>query len=379
MFFNKKRPFQRVEYITILITLALLVFGLLILKSATNSYEAQASYMKGQYVATLLGLGAMFVLMFTPPKLFKKLDFVIYLISVGLLVYTLLFGQEMYGSKSWVDIGGYVFQPAEFAKVGLIVSLSGFMDRAKDRFNDLPVLLILIVLALIPIALILKQPDNGTAIVTFGIIAVMFFIGGLNFKYILAALGILAVGIPIYWSRLPDYARDRIFIFLDPESDILGKGLQGYMSKISIGSGKFWGTGLFKGVQNNSNYTPFKHSDFIFAVIGEELGLFGGIILISLYGLLITRMIFIAKDSDYYSRVLISGVVALFFIHIWENIAMTMNLMPITGIPLPFVSHGGTFQVANLICIGLVLGIKYHKEVEVKVPGAQIENLLSGR
>ncbi|MFR1324301.1 MAG: FtsW/RodA/SpoVE family cell cycle protein, partial [Ezakiella massiliensis] len=150
MFFNKKRPFQRVEYITILITLALLVFGLLILKSSTNSYEAQASYMKGQYVATLLGLGAMFVLMFTPPKLFKKLDFLIYLLSVGLLVYTLVFGEEMYGSKSWVDIGGYVFQPAEFAKVGLIVSLSGFMNRAKDRFNDLPVLLILIILALIP-------------------------------------------------------------------------------------------------------------------------------------------------------------------------------------------------------------------------------------
>lgn len=379
MFFNKKRPIQRIDYILILITALLLIYGLVILKSATNSYQSQNVYMRGQAFATFLGVFAMFILMFTPPTLYKKLDFLIYLVSIGLLVLTLVIGEEQYGSRSWVTIAGYKFQPSEFVKVGIIVSLASFMNRAKDRFNELPILLILIVLALIPVALIFMQPDNGTAIVLFGIIAVMFFIGGLSFKYIIAAVVALFVAIPIFWFRLPDYARKRVFDFLNPEGDILGSGLQAYMGKISIGSGQLFGRGLFKGVQNNSNYILIKHSDFIFAVIGEELGFFGSFLLIGLYSLLILRMISIAKNSDYFSRILISGIVALFFIHIWENIGMNINLMPITGIPLPFVSHGGTFQLANLICIGLVLGIKYHNKVEIEVPGAHIENLLSGR
>ena len=379
MFFNKKRPFQRVDYILILITMLLVAYGLVILKSATNSYESQMVYVRGQFFATLLGVIAMILLMFTPPVIYKKMDFIIYAISIGLLVYTLLKGESQYISKSWVTIAGYTFQPSEFVKVGLIMSIASFMERFKERFNRLPVLLFLIALSMLPVALVLMQPDNGTALVMIGMLAVMFFIGGIGYKYILSALAMLVVAVPVFWFRLPDYARNRIFDFLEPERDLLGSGLQAYMGKISIGSGKFWGRGLFEGVQNNSNYIPIKHSDFIFAVIGEELGFMGGFLLILLYALLIIRMIVIAKNSDYFSRIVISGVVALFFIHIWENIGMNMNLMPITGIPLPFVSHGGTFQLANLICIGLVLGIKYNSKIEIEVPGAHIDNLLSGR
>lgn len=379
MFFNKKRPLQRVDYILILITTILIVFGLVILKSATNSYESQMTYLRGQFFASFLGIIAMLVLMFTPPAVYKKLDFVIYIICIGLLVFTLIRGESQYGSKSWVVIAGYKFQPSEFVKVGIIVSLASFMNRVKDKFNRLPVLLILIVLAMLPVVLILMQNDNGTAIVLFGIVAVMFFIGGLNFKYILVAIVSIIIAIPIFWFRLPEYARNRVFDFLEPERDILGSGLQAYMGKISIGSGQFWGRGLFEGVQNNSNYILIKHSDFIFAVIGEELGFVGSAFLILMYSFLIIRMISIAKNSDYFSRIVISGIIALFFIHIWENIGMNINLMPITGIPLPFISHGGTFQLANLICIGLILGIKYHSRIEIEVPGAQIDNLLSGR
>lgn len=213
MFFNKKRPFQRVDYILILITMLLVAYGLVILKSATNSYESQMVYVRGQFFATLLGVITMILLMFTPPVVYKKMDFIIYAISIGLLVYTLLKGESQYISKSWVTIAGYTFQPSEFVKVGLIMSIASFMERFKERFNRLPVLLFLIALSMLPVALVLMQPDNGTALVMIGMLAVMFFIGGIGYKYILSALAMLVVAVPVFWFRLPVRKKSYLRLF----------------------------------------------------------------------------------------------------------------------------------------------------------------------
>ncbi len=170
------------------------------------------------------------------------------------------------------------------------------------------------------------------------------------------------ISLPLIWFSL-NHIKNRIFSFLDPEKDPSGTNYQALQSKIAIGSGKVFGRGLFQGTQTQYNYLPEKQTDFIFAVVGEELGLIGGLALILLYFIMLFRLIIIAKNSkDTFGSLMVIGFAAMFLIHIWENIGMTIGLMPITGIPLPFMSYGGTFQLVNLICIGIALSVGIHKE-----------------
>jgi rod shape determining protein RodA len=194
-------------------------------------------------------------------------------------------------------------------------------------------------------------------------VAVMLFAAGLDWKYIgyAAILGI--VSLPIIWMRLGEYQKGRIFGFLEPEKDLTGTNYQAYQSRIAVGSGKIFGRGLFQGTQTQYNFLPEKQTDFIFAVLAEELGLIGGLVLIFLYFILIYRLFKIAKNSkDMFGSLMVTGFTAMFLIHIFENIGMTIGLMPITGIPLPFMSYGGTFHLMNFICIGIALSVSVHKE-----------------
>lgn len=379
MFFDKKKTYKRIDYFLIAVVLALLAFGLVMVNSTTMSYGAakHSSYMRSQGLSTILGLIVMTILVITPPELIKKLAWPIYIVCVGVLLATLLFGITYSGSRSWLGTDSFKFQPSEFVKVGLIVSLAAFMDKNKEKLNEPFTLIKLLVLAFIPVAFILKQPDFGTAVVFMGIIATMFFIGGIHWKYILIAIGSVLVYLPVHWFNMDEYARERIFDFLEPERDTLGTGMQAYIGKISLSSGKFRGRGLYNGVQNQGNFLMLKHSDFIFPMIGEELGFLGGALLLVLYFLLLARILHISRHSDYFSKVLSIGIFAMFLIHIWENIAMTMGLMPVTGIPLPLISSGGTFQIANLISIGLILGIKYHERTNNISSGKKIDSLLT--
>lgn len=189
MFFDKKKTYKRIDYFLILVVLALLAFGLIMVNSTTMSYGAakHSSYMRSQGLSTILGLIVMSILVITPPDLIKKLAWPIYIICVGVLLATMLFGITYSGSRSWLGTNSFKFQPSEFVKVGLIMSLAAFMDKNKEKLNEPFTLLKLLVLAFIPVAFILKQPDFGTAVVFMGIIAVMFFIGGIHWKYILIA------------------------------------------------------------------------------------------------------------------------------------------------------------------------------------------------
>lgn len=379
MFFNREKRIKRIDIFLLIVVAALIGFGLVVLKSATMSYtpEKAASYFRTQVFSTLLGWISICALMFIPPEWMRALRWPIYIFCTLLLVYTLFWGKTKFGAKSWVAIGGFQFQPSEIVKIGLIVSLGAFLDRAKDRLNEPFTLLRLVALAALPIALIFLQPDAGTGLVFCAIVGVMFFMGGISLRYVFAAIGMLILAIPVLWYRLASHGKTRIFDFLNQERDIQGSNLQGYIGKLMVGSGKFEGRGLFKGVLNQYNYLPLKHSDFIFPVAVEELGFLGASALLTLYMLMLFRMLIIAKESDYYGRVIISGISAMFLIHIWENIAMTIGLMPITGIPLPFFSHGGTFQLMNLIAVGLVLGIRYHNRSTLSPAGQKIENLLT--
>ncbi len=367
MFNLKKKSFKRFDFILFITVVLLSIYGIIMIRSATLSYEDIRAVrpVRVQAISTILGIIAVFFLVLLDYQFIGKLYIPIYVVSVLMLLAVALFGigAEQWGSDSWLKIGSFVFQPAEIAKVGIIIFLAKYIDNNKDKINKPITLLKIIALAGIPILLIAKQPDLGTAIVFVFFTVIMLFAAGIDWKYIGYAALVGIISLPILWFSLKPYQRDRIFDFLNPERDTSGTGYQSLQSRIAIGSGKVFGRGLFQGVQTQYNYIPEKQTDFIFAVIGEELGLIGGLILILLYFILLYRLLKIARDSkDTFGSLMVTGFTAMFLIHIWENIGMTIGLMPITGIPLPFLSYGGTFQLINLMCIGIALSVGVHRE-----------------
>jgi len=332
--------------------------------SATASFD-NPRFVKVQAISIILGIIAIIFLTTMDYKLLGKFYMPIYVFSNLLLIAVLIFGigEDDWGARSWLKIGGFVFQPAEFVKVGLIISLSQFIDKNKNSINEPFVLLKILLFAAVPIGLILLQPDFGTAVVFVFFVMVMLFAAGLKLKYFGYAIILGIISLPILWFSLDDFQKNRIFVFLDPEHDTTNAGYQASQVKIAIGSGKIFGRGLFQGVQTQFGFIPEKQTDMIFAVVGEELGLMGGLLLLSLYFIMFYRLIRIARNTkDTFGSVMISGITAMLAVHIWENIGMTIGLMPITGIPLPFMSYGGTFLLMNMICIGIALSVGFHKE-----------------
>lgn len=364
MFNFKKKSYKKFDYVLFLTTLALCAYGLVMIWSATLTYESM-SFVKTQSIATVLGIITVIILILIDYHFLGKLYIPIYIISNLLLLAVLKFGigGNQWGADSWLKIGPLIFQPAEFVKIGLIISLAKFIDDNKENINEPFTLLKVLAFAFFPVILILLQPDAGTAMVFVFFIAAMLFIADVKWKYIGYALLTGLLSLPVLWFKLDTYQKDRVFNFLDPERDTSVTGYQAMQGRIAIGSGKVFGRGLFEGVQTQFNYIPEKQTDYIFAVIGEELGLMGGLGLIFLYFVLLQRFIKIAKNSkDLFGSLMVVGIAAMFVFHIWENIGMTIGLMPITGIPLPFISYGGTFQLSNMICIGIALSVGIHRE-----------------
>lgn len=367
MFNFNKKSFKKFDYTLLVTTIILCIFGLVVLYSATLSFNT-FSYMKSQIASTLLGFLAILILILMDYQFLGKLYIPIYIVSNLILIAVLVWGigdrpPYDWGSRSWLNIAGVTFQPSEFVKIGLLISLAKFIDLNKEDLNEPFTLLKVLAFAFFPVFLILKQPDAGTAMVFIFFIAAMLFIAGISWKYIGYALGLGILSLPVLWMRLDLYQKNRILDFLDPDRDALGTGMQFFQGRIAIGSGKFFGKGLFQGVQTQFNFVPIKESDFIFAVIGEELGFLGGAFLILLYLILILRLLNIAKNSnDLFGSLMVVGIAAIFLFHVFENIGMTIGVMPITGIPLPFISHGGTFQLVSLVSIGIALSVSLNRD-----------------
>lgn len=364
MFNLKLKSFKKFDFVLLFTMIILCIYGLVILKSATLSFETN-SYMKSQSIAIIIGLLAILFLVLLDYEFLGKMYIPIYVICNALLLAVLIFGfgEDEWGARSWLKIGPIVFQPAEFVKIGLIISLAKFIDNNKEQMNEPFTLLKILGFAGLPVLLILRQPDAGTAMVFIFFIAMMLFVAGIKWKYIGMALLSGLAALPVLWFRLDQYQKDRIFDFLEPERNPIGTGYQALQGKIAIGSGKVFGRGLFQGVFTQFNYIPEKQTDFIFAVLVEELGFIGGVGLIGLYLILMTRLVRIAKNSnDLFGSLMVIGIAAIFVFHIWENIGMTIGLMPITGIPLPFISHGGTFMLVNMVGLGICLSVGIHRE-----------------
>ena len=367
----RKRELKNVEWTILIVAIILCIIGLVALFSATNETD-HADFNK-QCIWFVVSLVIMIGVMIIDYETLVKISPVLYGLFILLLI-GVLFTPEINGATSWYDIGFFSFQPGEFAKIFVILflalAISRIQERGKREINRPTRLLILLAILGVPVLLIIKQPDFGTAAAYIVAAALMVISAGIDKKYIIGTIILVVVSVPlIYNFILPEHAKARIDIFLHPESDPRGAGYNIIQSKLAIGAGGLTGMGLLKGNQTQLGFLYPKTTDFIFAVIGEEMGFVIAGTVIILYVLLITKGIYVAKTAkDETGALIAAGITGIFLFHIVENIGMVMGLLPITGVPLPFISYGGSSLITNFILVGILLNIssKRQKTIFVK-------------
>src|SRR5215475_2570363 len=284
----------------------------------------------------------------------------LYLLAIGVLLYTLAMGHRVSGSKSWVNLGPVAFQPSELIKMVVVIALARYFSELRSsRYMSFSQITKACLICLVPVALVASQPDLGTALTYLPAVAVGLFIRGVRPVVLISlVLGFVLV-LPISWLVLKPYQKERILTFLDPERDPLGKGYQVTQSKIAIGSGGLLGKGLFHGSQNQLGFLPTRHTDFIFSVVGEELGFVGVVATLGLLSFIIFRSIYNAQTArDSLGMFIVMGVVGIYFFHLIVNVGMVIGFMPTTGIPLPFLSYGGSSVLTAFIALGLVMSVR---------------------
>lgn len=356
-----KGVLKNADYILIICAVILVVIGIVGIYSAGYNSSDNTEYQK-QIIWFGIGLVVMGATWLIDYNLLGKLSYAGYGVFLALLV-AVLFTTPINNATSWFDLGFFKFQPSELMKIVYILLLAKVLDKmdakGKKQINKLPNLFAVLVIFIVPFLLILKQPDFGTAIVFAFITITMLFKAGLSYKYMLIGLAILVVLAPLVYNFvLSDYQQNRIKVFLNPELDPLDSGYNAIQSKIAIGAGKLFGTGLLQGTQTQFGYLPVKSSDFIFSAISEELGFIASAGIVVIYTFMIIRMINISNTAkDNFGSLVAIGITGMYMFHLIENVGMTMGLLPITGIPLLFVSYGGSSMLTSFISLGLLLSI----------------------
>lgn len=358
------------DKIILLLVFALGCISLLMLESTIYDGGFVLNFDEGrpvmiQAIAYALGFVCIFVVLAIDYNFFYGLEKLLYVLSILFLltVYIPGLGMSQFGARSWINLGVTTLQPSEFVKISFVLIMAGYLCEHKDELHDFKGVFKAVIYAAPIIAIVLKE-DLGSALVFIVMWIFMIFFAGIDYKVFFQCAGLTVAMVPIAYRFLGDYQKDRIEAFLHPDNLSLPGNYQVWQSKIAIGSGGFLGTGLFQGSQKELDFIPVQQSDFIFSVIGEELGFLGGLGVILLYGLLNWRFTRIIRDSeDLYGALIVVGFVGMFLFQIFENIAMTMGLMPVTGITLPLLSGGGTSVIATLIAVGLILNVGVNSKI----------------
>ncbi|MFH1459105.1 MAG: rod shape-determining protein RodA [Candidatus Omnitrophota bacterium] len=361
-----QKLFHNYDRVLIVIVLCIMIIGLVALYSA--SYQKQIftgkNFVFTQILWIFFGAGLVLLIANTNYHSFISVAYIIYGIQIFFLLLVLSVGKTALGAQRWINIGGIGFQPSEFSKIFTIIALARIIGDNPNCLKSTRGLLGPILITFIPMLLIFKQPDLGTAIVFLPIFMAIVLIGGIKLKYFIIAMCSGLFSLPFFWHFLKDYQKDRLMVFINPNVDPLGAGYTINQSKIAIGSGGFWGKGWLAGTQNQLNFLPERHTDFIFSVVGEEWGLLGAALIIFLFLLLVLRALKIAESTNEVSGKLIAvGITTMLALHVIINIGMTLGLMPIVGMPLPFISYGGSAIISNLIAIGFLLSIYRHRAI----------------
>lgn len=366
----EKRLIRNLDLPLMSMVAAVMAFGVVIVASATKGYEGRVFgyYVERQLAWILLGWTVMAVILFSDYNAWQRYAGLMYWGSVVMLALVRVpyVGCEILGARRWICLGPVTIQPSEFAKLAILVTLATHLSR-KERLESWTDLVSPLVHVGVPWLLVLAQPDLGTSLVFVAILAGMLFMAGAPVGKLTllfgGGLGAVVAGIWAHvkfgvWLPLKEYQLMRIIVFIKPEMDPLRAGYQIIQSKIAIGSGGIFGKGLFSGTQNQLQFLPEQHTDFIFSVVAEELGLVGATALLFLFFLLLSRAIRIAVQAkDGFGVLLATGVVAMLTFHVFVNVGSTIGMMPVTGIPLPFVSYGGSSMLTNSVAVGMLLNV----------------------
>ena len=361
-----KRFLKRLDYPLLFATLAIIIYSLIIISSAThinNPTEERFYFVQRQGIFALINIGlAAFFLQFDYRGI-QQYGQKLYIFNLVMLVAVMAFGTTALGAQRWLALGPIMIQPSEFSKLIVIICMAAMLESRMGTLNSLRDLLPIAVYIGIPFVLVLKQPDLGTSLVFMAIFFGMVIACGIRWRIL---IGIIMAGIasfPILWNYvLKEYQKTRLYVFIDPNIDPLGSGYHIIQSKIAIGSGLLFGKGLFEGTQSQLNFLPENHTDFIFAVVGEEFGFVGATILLLLYLVIMMRGIKIAKEAgDMFGRLLAVGITSMLAFHILINVGMTTGIMPVTGIPLPLMSYGVSALTTDIFAVAILLNINMRK------------------
>jgi rod shape determining protein RodA len=354
------RSFASLDWVLIGAVVILMAMSLLELYSISFAGGSGSThYMSRQLFFVALACGAMLLFASLDYRLLRSYSRIVYFVTILGLVAVLLVGVEVRGTVGWISLGAFNLQVVEFAKVGLIIFLASFIAAKQTVFSSGGRLIVSFVLSLVIILLVIAQPDFGSAMVLLAIWLGMSFVSGIHKKHLIILIMMVIVGAVGTWFVLEDYQKLRIITFVRPDADPQGSGYNVIQSMVAVGSGGWMGAGLGNGSQTQLRFLPEKHTDFIYAVIAEEMGAMGALFVLILQGVILFRLWRIAHDAPTnFSYLLVSGVMIVIFAHTVVNVGMNIGVMPVTGIPLPFVSYGGNSLLAMGIAVGIALSVQ---------------------
>ena len=353
--FFKKLDFTLLTAVVILILLGLVI----IFSTSYNSTGTDFLNFKKQAIFSVFGFILMIGVSFFDYRALKNWTGIFYVLACFILVAILFSGTLIRGSTSWFDFGFFNVQPSEFVKIIMIIILAKYLSEAKNYLNDFRKIMVSGIYISLPVLLIILQPDFGSALVILFIWITMVFMTGTKMKYMAMIFVFGIVSFMGGWLYVfEDYQKDRVATFINPQSDLLGTGYNVNQSIIAVGSGNIWGKGLGYGSQSQLNFLPEKHTDFIFAAIAEEMGFIGAFLILGLFAIVFYCLFKIAVETqDNFGKLLVLGVAFTLIFHISINIGMNIGIMPVTGIPLPFISYGGSSLISFLIMIGIAQSV----------------------
>lgn len=370
MFNFKREHLKKIDYWLVLCIFALVGIGMLAISSAT-SYSGDIDILRSQFLFFIAGLGLMVLAMSIDYHLLGEWYLPIYILMNIVLIAVFFLGKNVNGATRWIQVGPMTIQPSEFAKIGCILCTAKMLEKYNDKINSISSLLIIGLFHFVPFILVNRQPNLSTSLVILGILVIQLFISKLDFKVMLTTVGIgtLVLGIALAYiignpnqKLLPDYQRNRIVTKIQG-GDNLAENYQTNQSVHAIGSGGLEGKGLYQGAISQLNYLPESHNDFIVAIIAEEFGFIGILIVLGIILFMIARGLWIAHAApDNFGRFIIAGYMGMIAMQTFVNMGVVTSLLPNTGLPLPFISYGGSSLWANMIGIGLVLNVGMRKE-----------------
>ena len=353
---------SRINYFFLFLILILFSIGFTSLYSVAGGNFG--SWPMSHLIRFSISLFIFFVLIFIDIKIYFRLAYLIFTLSILSLIFVKYFGIESNGATRWISVGGISLQPSEFVKYTLILALAKYFhtihDEEKGFIHNLFIPLIII---LIPVSIVSTQPDLGTAVIIFLCGLSILWIVGINYKFFIAGCIGAILSLPLLWQFLRDYQKERVLTFFNPERDPLGHGYHILQSKIALGSGSMFGKGYMAGTQSHLNFLPEMQTDFIFTMYGEEFGFFGSIFLLSIYMLVVLvgiRMSLLSRSL--FGKFLSLGICTVFFIYMFVNIGMVTGLLPVVGVPLPFISYGGSAMLAVMMGFALLMNCYIHQK-----------------